>query len=69
MNVNPINNGTASVGRSSIERRSYAYNQQGEILTQNHTNSRQVKNEIDEMEKSPLSSTHRYISFFYSQSS
>jgi len=69
MNVDPMNNDTTSVGRSSTERRPDADNQQGEIFTENHINSREVDNVIEEMEQSQLSSTNLYISFFYSQSS
>jgi hypothetical protein len=69
MTVDPMNNDTTSVGRSSTEQGLYADNPQGEILTENHTNSPEVDNVIEEMEKSQLNSTQWYISFFYSQSS
>jgi len=64
-----MNNRTTSVGRPSTARRTDAGNRQSEVFTLNYTNSREVDNVIDKLEKSPLSSTYWYISFFFSQSS
>jgi len=65
MTVDPMNNDTTSVGRSSTEQGLYADNLQSEVLTENHTNSPEVDNVIEEMEKSELSSTQWYICLLF----